>query len=243
MHLTAERRTASRLDSQVERMLTALLGVWPEPATFRVVPSARRLTPGWDGRPQPLAGVATGADLDHAVVLSVPPPSFPAVGALVQQLAACRRLSERAELGRRLPAAMGLGRRHYGEAVLRFATAPAPLPWVGQWRPADHPALPPWLRAFHGDVLVSLDRNGRFLAGVGVKRHHPLAREIAVGTAPHARGRGLARSLVAQAASRVLADGAVPLYLHDESNTASARVADAAGFPDRGWRWLQLRQE
>jgi hypothetical protein len=33
----------------------------------------------------------------------------------------------------------------------------------------------------------------------------------------------------------VLADGAVPLYQHDPENTASARVADAAGFPDRGW--------
>jgi len=27
----------------------------------------------------------------------------------------------------------------------------------------------------------------------------------------------------------------VPTYLHDPANLASARVADAAGFPDRGW--------
>ncbi|MFD0788502.1 GNAT family N-acetyltransferase, partial [Micromonospora azadirachtae] len=57
-----------------------------------------------------------------------------------------------------------------------------------------------------------------------------------VGTAPEAQGRGLARRLVAQAARRVLDEGAVPTYLHEWSNHASARVADAAGFPDRGWR-------
>ena len=51
-----------------------------------------------------------------------------------------------------------------------------------------------------------------------------------------ARGRGLARRLVAQAARRVLEEGAVPTYLHETANVASARVADAAGFPDRGWR-------
>ena len=46
-------------------------------------------------------------------------------------------------------------------------------------------------------------------------------------------GRG---RLVAQAARRVLDEGAVPTYQHDPANIASARVADAAGFPDRGWR-------
>jgi hypothetical protein len=46
--------------------------------------------------------------------------------------------------------------------------------------------------------------------------------------------------LVAQAARRVLADGALPLYLHEAANAASARVADAAGFPDRGWRLIGL---
>ena len=41
---------------------------------------------------------------------------------------------------------------------------------------------------------------------------------------------------VAQAARRVLDEGAVPTYLHERDNHASARVAEAAGFPDRGWR-------
>ena len=57
-----------------------------------------------------------------------------------------------------------------------------------------------------------------------------------MGTEPAVRGRGLARRLVAQAARRVLDEGAVPTYLHDPANVASARVAEAAGFPDLGWK-------
>jgi len=35
---------------------------------------------------------------------------------------------------------------------------------------------------------------------------------------------------------RILDEGAVATYQHAPDNIASARVADAAGFPDRGWR-------
>jgi hypothetical protein len=43
---------------------------------------------------------------------------------------------------------------------------------------------------------------------------------------------------VAQGARHVLAEGGVPLYVHDPANAPSARVADGAGFPDLGWRML-----
>ena len=39
---------------------------------------------------------------------------------------------------------------------------------------------------------------------------------------------------------QVIANGAIPTYLHDHRNLASAHVADAAGFPDRGWLVLAL---
>jgi GNAT superfamily N-acetyltransferase len=240
MHLIADQQAATLLEPAELQMLTAWLGVWPAAGVFRVVPSARRLVAGWHGRPQPLVGVATSGDLAHAVVLSVPPQRFSAVGQLVNELASRRALADRGELGARLPEALGLPHRRYTEAVLRWTTTPAALPYVGLWRPSDHPGLPAWLRPFGPTVLATFDRHGRFLAGAGIKRHNDLAHEIAVGTAEGARGRGLARSLVAQAAQRVLADGAIPLYLHDGTNTASAHVADAAGFADRGWRWLGL---
>ena len=64
--------------------------------------------------------------------------------------------------------------------------------------------------------------------------------ELSVGTEPAARGRGLARRLVAQAARTLLDDGIVATYLHDPANVASARVAEAAGFPRPGWRVLGM---
>ena len=124
------------------------------------------------------------------------------------------------------------------EVVFRWATEPAALEPLGEWRPADDPALPDWLRPFGGDVLAVFDDNGAYLAGVGLKRHDDFVWEIAVGTEPAARGKGLARRLVATAARAVLDAGRVPTYLHDLTNHASAHVAEAAGFPDRGWGYL-----
>ncbi len=121
-----------------------------------------------------------------------------------------------------------------GLGVFRWSTTPAPLPDAGVWVASDDPRVPPWLRPFGGEVLVVLDGD-TYVAGVGVKRHDEAGHELAVGTEEAARGRGLARRLVAQAARRVLDEGAVPTYLHAPDNVASAKAADAAGFPDRGW--------
>nr|WP_246277875.1 GNAT family N-acetyltransferase [Phytohabitans rumicis] len=96
--------------------------------------------------------------------------------------------------------------------------------------------MPQWLRPFGGEVLIAREPStGAYLAGVGIKRHDGHGNELSVGTEERARGQGLARRLVAQAARRVLDEGAVPTYLHSFDNVASARVAEAAGFPDRGW--------
>ena len=59
-------------------------------------------------------------------------------------------------------------------------------------------------------------------------------------TEPALQRKGLARRLVAQAARRVVADGAIATYLHDPANHASAHVAQATGFPDIGWSILGL---
>jgi GNAT superfamily N-acetyltransferase len=139
-----------------------------------------------------------------------------------------------------LPALLGLPERSVERRVYRWTTAPAELPHIGTWLPATHPDVPGWLRSFGGQVLVAVDARGRHLAGVGIKRHDRLVHELSVGTEPHARGRGLARLLVAQAAAHLLAQGVVPTYLHVSDNEASARVAMAAGFPDHGWRSLAL---
>jgi predicted GNAT family acetyltransferase len=75
-----------------------------------------------------------------------------------------------------------------------------------------------------------------YAAGVGIKRHNPAGMEISVGTEEAHRGKGLASRLVAQAARWILAEGAVPIYLHDPANIGSDKTALKAGFPDEGWK-------
>jgi GNAT superfamily N-acetyltransferase len=205
---------------------TTWLGAWPPGETLTVVESPARVTPGWDGRVHGALGVSTP---DGAVV-SVPPGRAAAV-------------RQRARDWSTLPAVLAdaLGRR--GTPVwlgtLRWTARPTDLPEAGVWLPATDPLLPDWLRPFGGEVLVALDK-GRYAAGVGLKRHDTAGVELAVGTDPAFRGRGLAARLVAQAARRILAEGAVPTYIHDPANVASARTAAAAGFPDEGWQALGM---
>ncbi|NGM11992.1 GNAT family N-acetyltransferase [Verrucosispora sp. WMMA2044] len=211
------------LDRRLHLHLATWLGQWPAGPGLHVVGSGRRTRPAWDGRPRPAIAVHAGA----SGVLSVAP----------DRVAAVRELVRRPDgLLNALPAAVGYPRWAVHDDVFRWSVAPADLPDVGEWAPPTTPGLPSWLRLFDRSVLVVRDQRGRYLAGVGIKRHDRHGHELAVGTVPAARGRGLARRLVAQAARRVLDDGAVPTYLHDRSNAASARVAEAAGFPDRGWR-------
>ena len=126
------------------------------------------------------------------------------------------------------------------EYVLRSTRAPAPLEDVGVWMSPEDPALPEWLRPFGPEVLAVLI-DGEYVAGAGIKRHTPSGHEIAVGTAEAWWGRGYARRLVAQAARAVLATGAIATYAHAPDNLASARVAEAAGFADNGFRLLALK--
>jgi GNAT superfamily N-acetyltransferase len=202
--------------------LRAWLGEWPPPQRLHVVGSDARTRPGWDGRAYPVVGVSS---LD-GTVLSVPHDRADAAAAVAADSV------DVAHLLARLPEVMGGGRGFVG--VFRWSLDPAPLADAGVWMPWDDPRVPAWLHPFGHEVLVTL-RGDEVVAGVGLKHPDRYGRELAVVTEPAARGRGLGRRLVAQAARAVLADGAVPTYLHGGSNLASARVAEAAGFPDRGW--------
>jgi GNAT superfamily N-acetyltransferase len=222
------------------------LGHWPAaPGEVVVVGSPLRVGPGWDGRTRPFVGIAS----PEGVVLSVPPGTEPAVEAL--GLTRDRLLSDGgARLGDSLagavagpggwPSGTAEGRGRLGRGCFRWTVRPAELEDAGDWLPTSDPRVPAWLLPFNGDVLIALDDEGRYGAGVGRKQHDRWGHELAVVTEEALRGRGIARHLVAQAARRVLAEGAVPTYLHDFDNDASARVADAAGFPDRGWQFFAL---
>ena len=218
------------IDVRLAAHLRTWLGRWPGAGPgLTVVGCPARDEPGWDGGLHRVIGVAAP---EHGV-LSVPPASAAAVAAWIDDG------GDPAEI----PTVAGLARPWF-VGVFRWSDSPAPLPDAGEWIAADHPSVPPWLRPFGGEVLVAVDEvTGKHLAGVGVKVHDAHGRELAVVTAEAARGRGLARRLVAQAARRVLDEGAVPTYVHARSNTASARVATAAGFPDRGWSLLAVDPE
>ena len=205
--------------------LEAWLGAWPPPAdgTVAVVGSDKRDQPGWDGIVRAVVGVST----PDGAVLSVPPSRVEAVRSLGQTLEA---------MATGLPDAAGVPGGRYGSGRFRWCTTPPSVEPAGEWVPRDDPRVPPWLRPFNGDVLVAWDDDGTYGAGVGRKQHDRYGHELAVATEKPLRGRGLARRLVVTAAQRVIDDGAVPTYLHDDANVASARVADAAGFPDLGWR-------
>lgn len=211
------------------RHLELWVGGWPPARPVRIVANPRRALPGWDGEVAPVVGVVTGTG---DAVLGFAPDDAARV---------CIEVADRppADLDALLTDVPRLiGREGVaGRGVFRWSTDPTPLPDAGVWVPAVDPRVPPWLRPFGGEVLVVLDGD-TYVAGVGIKRHDGFGRELSVGTEPQARGRGLARRLVAQAARRVLAEGAVPTYLHAPDNLASARAAAAAGFPDLGWEVL-----
>jgi GNAT superfamily N-acetyltransferase len=198
-----------------------------------VVGSVAREAPGWDGAVHAVVGIA---DAMGSAVVSVPP----AHAAWAQAVVAAGGTLDL--LRAALPAQLGLPTHLVYRGVCRWAVdvpSAEALPDAGEWLPAADPRVPAWLTPFGGDVLVVLDGD-LYVAGVGLKRHDEHGQEISVGTEEAARGRGLARRLVAQAARSLLARGIVPTYLHDRANVASGRVADAAGFPDLGWTVLGL---
>jgi GNAT superfamily N-acetyltransferase len=175
---------------------------------------------------RPLAGVST----PEGTVISVPPDRLDAARAAGPGLE---------DVLEALPEALGQPGGVVGRGVYRYAVCPRPVEPIGEWVPADDPAVPEWLRPFGGRVLL-VREDGRYVAGLGIKRHDDLGQEVAVATEEAWRGRGLAKALVARAAADILCRGGVPIYLHGRANVASARVAESAGFPDRGWSILGL---
>lgn len=216
---------------RLDNHLAGWLGQWPPADKLTVTTAPGRVEAGWDGVVHPVLGVST----PDGAVLSVPP----SVLDQARRVAAGGGLEA---LSARLGPLLGRPDARLHAGVFRWSESPAPakvLADAGMWVSSDDPRLPPWLRPFGGDVLVALIDDG-YAAGVGLKRHNRFGWELAVGTEERFAGRGLGRRLVAQAARRVVAEGKVVTYLHDPANTASAKVADAAGFPDRGWKVLGL---
>lgn len=222
------------IDERITRYLTEQLGLWPPTEPFHAIAHPPIGHPRWDGS----AWLMFGVETPRGTVLAYDPTACAAIAQtdrwqLIDEL-------ESADAYLRIPELFGLPDAHFGRFVIRYPASFPDLPQIGSWVPHDDPRLPEWLTAFPDDVLVVWNADGAYAAGVGLKKHSALGVEIAVGTEPQHRGQGLARTLVAQAARTIWEAGAVPLYDHGDHNAASAHVAEAAGFPDRGWHGIRL---
>jgi RimJ/RimL family protein N-acetyltransferase len=145
------------------------------------------------------------------------------------------RLDGPASLGPALDAvAEAAGAQHWSWVARTGVAIPAPSAEVTVLDATD-PRLPEWVIGhFSGEAWVVLGEDGQVLSTAVLKRYDERLREIAVGTAEAARGRGLAKAVTAAAARAVLAEGRAVLYNHDAENHASARVAEAVGLHEFG---------
>ena len=218
--------------------LRSWIGAWPPPGPgVHVVASTRRDEPTWDGAVRPLLGAATD---DGRAVVAVSPHLAGDVAALLDGRDVAVLDDE--DVATRVGALVAGDGARLRDGVLRWATSVVgaqDLPDLGTWLAWDDPRVPEWLHPFGHEVLVVLEDDA-YVAGVGIKHHDGHGRELAVVTSEQARGRGLARRLVATAVRRHLREVPVVTYLHGQDNHASAHVADAVGFPDRGWRVLAV---
>ncbi|CAG4914868.1 GNAT family N-acetyltransferase [Acidithrix sp. C25] len=216
--------------------LQEFLGAWPPSAEgIEVIGSPMRTLPGWDGTVAKYVGVVQG---NGAGVLSVPPSQLErfkdALNIAVERHGAPDALKH-------LPEYLELGDITYFSGIFRFTYSPIEFPSSGRWFDYLDPIVPTWLKPFKSEVLLALDEDGDYIAGVGVKHHGNYGREISVVTEERAQGRGLAKALVSQCARKIIDDGYVPTYLHSPLNLASSAVARAVGFNDLGWRIIGLR--
>lgn len=225
--MMAAMRTPSRLSCH----LSSWLGAWPPdgPNSMKITSSPTRVLPGWDGKVRPVAGLST----PDGAVLSVPEQYVEAVRSLGSTLD---------QIGPLLGETVGEPASRLFTGVFRWSDKPTRFDRPGRWLPTNHDDVADWLKPFNSAVLVGFAGESP-AAGVGRKIHDRWGHELAVVTEPDHRGDGWAKRLVSQAAERVLDDGAIPTYLHAPSNEGSARTADAAGFPDRGWKVLGLMVE
>lgn len=93
-----------------------------------------------------------------------------------------------------------------------------------------------WFRIhFDGPVFVVHNERGAIASWAAIKCKSESVWEMAVATEPPYRNRGLARSLVSRATQAALEAGKIPLYLHEITNHASARVCASLGYQFYGY--------
>ena len=94
----------------------------------------------------------------------------------------------------------------------------------------EHPEYRKYAPEFSGGTYVIFDPDDQILSWAGIKDHGAI-NEIAVGTVPEHRRRGLGKAAVACAVADILSRGRVPVYVPDAvTNQGSYALARSLGF-------------
>lgn len=87
-----------------------------------------------------------------------------------------------------------------------------------------------------GTLRFQIESQGQIMAMAGTNWHSPRFAEVFVYVHPAARERGWGKSVVSACTAALLEEGLQPLYMAEEGNEASVRIAEGLGYTDTGWR-------
>ncbi|HSJ59414.1 MAG TPA: GNAT family N-acetyltransferase [Anaerolineae bacterium] len=87
-----------------------------------------------------------------------------------------------------------------------------------------------------GNYRFEIESQGQVMAMSGTNWRSPDFSEVFVYVHPRGRGRGWGRSVVSACSNALLEERLRPLYMAEEGNTASQRIAEALGYVDTGMR-------
>ncbi len=91
-------------------------------------------------------------------------------------------------------------------------------------------------RGADGSPRFEIRSRGKVMAAAGTNWRSPRFAEIYVYTEPEARGRGWAKSVASACTAALLKERLRPLYMVEDDNVASIRVAEGLGYQDTGTR-------
>jgi len=81
---------------------------------------------------------------------------------------------------------------------------------------------------------------GRVTAEAGINWRSPFFAELYVWVRPQARGRGWGRAVLSACTASLLESQVLPLYVAEEGNEASIRLAETVGYRDTGRREVEV---
>jgi GNAT superfamily N-acetyltransferase len=87
-----------------------------------------------------------------------------------------------------------------------------------------------------GNYRFEIESQGQVMAMSGTNWRSPDFGEVFVYVHPRGRGRGWGRSVVSACSNALLEERLRPLYMAEEGNPASQRIAEALGYVDTGMR-------